>query len=160
MLTGRLFELGARRVLSSSWRTATTESGADRLNRNPGRLDLDCRPNDTGGRVWRFVAVLVLAMIGMVRFIAFADFIQQCALFTVFGAAAILPVVLNPTRNWARGFFLCFDMVYAAACIGAWFGAIHYPVSRGRGLHRWPHPWPPVRHHGLARGIAIGAGRC
>jgi hypothetical protein len=80
--------------------------------------------------VWRFVAVLVLAMIGMVRFIAFADFIQQCALFTAFGAAAILPVVLNPTRNWVRGFFLCFDMVYAAACIGAWFGAIHYPVSR------------------------------
>ena len=81
--------------------------------------------------MWRFMAVLVLATIGIARFIAFADFVQQCALLTAFGAAAILPVVLNPTRNWARGFFLCFDMVYAAACIGAWFGAIHYPVSRG-----------------------------
>src|SRR5262245_37587054 len=65
----------------------------------------------------------------MVRFVAFADFIQQCALLTAFGAAAMLPVVLNPTRNWARGFFLCFDMVYAAACIGAWLAAIVHPVS-------------------------------
>jgi len=74
--------------------------------------------------MWRFVAVLVLAMIGIVRFIAFADLMQQCALVAAFGAAAILPVVLNPTRHWARGFFLCFDLVYAAACVGAWFGAI------------------------------------
>jgi hypothetical protein len=80
--------------------------------------------------MWRFVAVLALAIIGIVRFIAFADFVQQCALLTAFGAAAMLPVVLNPTRHWARGLFLCFDMVYAAACIGAWFGAIVNPVSR------------------------------
>jgi len=82
------------------------------------------------GRVWRFVAVLGLAMIGMVWFIAFADFVQQCALITAFGGAAILPLVLNPTRHWARGFFLCFDMVYAAACIGAWLGAAVHPVPR------------------------------
>jgi hypothetical protein len=80
--------------------------------------------------MWRFVAVFGLAMIGMVWFIAFADFVQQCALITAFGGAAILPVVLNPTRHWARGFFLCFDMVYAAACIGAWLGAMAHPVPR------------------------------
>ena len=78
--------------------------------------------------MWRFVAVLVLAVIGMVWFTVFADFVQRCALITAFGAAAMLPVVLNPTRHWGRGFFLCFDMVYAAACIGAWFGSIVQPV--------------------------------
>jgi len=81
--------------------------------------------------MWRFLAVLVLALIGMVRFIAFADLMQQCALVTAFGMAGVLPLVLNPTRHWARGFFLCFDLVYAAACVGAWFGAIVTdPVSR------------------------------
>jgi len=80
--------------------------------------------------MWRFVAIVVLAMVGMVWFIGFADFVQQCALITAFGAAMMLPVVLNPTRHWARGFFLCFDMVYAAACIGAWFGSIAQPVPR------------------------------
>lgn len=81
--------------------------------------------------MWRFVAVLVLAIIGILWFVAFADLMQQCALLTAFVVAAILPVVLNPTRHWARGFFLCFDLVYAAACVGAWFGGIVMsPVSR------------------------------
>ena len=81
--------------------------------------------------MWRFVAILGLALIGMVWFIAFADLIQQCALVPAFGAAVILPSVLNPTRHWTRGFFLCFDVAYAAACVGAWFGSIVvYPVSR------------------------------
>ena len=80
--------------------------------------------------MWRFVAVFVLANIGVVWFTAFADFVQRGALLAAFGGAAILPAVLNPTRHWVRGFFLCFDMVYAAACVGAWVGAIAYPVSR------------------------------
>jgi hypothetical protein len=78
----------------------------------------------------RFVAVLVLALIGIARFIVFADLIQQYALIAAFGAAIVLPAVLNPTRHWARGFFVCFDLVYAAACGGAWFGSIVYPASR------------------------------
>jgi len=82
------------------------------------------------GRMWRFMAVLGLALLGMVWFLAFADFVQQCALITAFGAAVMLPTVLNATRHWARGFFLCFDMVYAAACIGAWLGAMAHPVPR------------------------------
>ena len=84
--------------------------------------------------MWRFVAVFVLATIGVVRFALVADSIQQGALLAGFGAAAILPAVLNPTRHWARGFFLCFDIVYAAACmgawVGAWVGAIAYPLPR------------------------------
>ena len=84
--------------------------------------------------MWRFVAVFVLATIGGARFIVVADFIQQGALLAGFGAAAILPAVLNPTRHWARGFFLCVDIVYAASCIGAWVGAwvggIAYPLPR------------------------------
>ena len=80
--------------------------------------------------MWRFVAVPVLAMVGTVWFTFFADFVQRCAIITAFGGAAMLPVVLNPTRDWARAFFVCFDMVYAAACIGAWFGALAHPVPR------------------------------
>ena len=70
--------------------------------------------------MWRFLAVLVLAFVGMAWFVFFADFVQRTACVTAFGAAMILPLVLNPTRHWARGFFLCFDMVYAASCIGAY----------------------------------------
>lgn len=73
--------------------------------------------------MWRFVAVLVLALTGMVWFVFFAGHVLQCALITAFGAALALPLVMNPTRHWARGFFLCFDMVYAAACIGAYMAA-------------------------------------
>ncbi|HTK50644.1 MAG TPA: hypothetical protein VL308_02085 [Gemmatimonadaceae bacterium] len=81
--------------------------------------------------MWRFVAVLGLALIGIVLFLGFADLIQRCALVAAFGAAAMLPAVMNPTRHWARGFFRCFDLVYAAACVGAYFGAIVvYPASR------------------------------
>jgi hypothetical protein len=80
--------------------------------------------------MWRFVAILVLALVGMVWFVFFADFVQRCALVTAFAAAAMLPAVMNATRHWARGFFLCFDMVYTAACIGAWFGAYVSQVPR------------------------------
>ena len=81
--------------------------------------------------MWRFVAVLGLADIGIVLFLGFADLIQRCALVAAFGAAAMLPAVMNPTRHWARGFFRCVDLVYAAGCVGAYFGAIVvYPVSR------------------------------
>lgn len=73
--------------------------------------------------MWRFVAVLVLALTGMVWCVFFADYVLQCAFVTAFGAAAALPLVLNPTRHWARGFFLSFDMVYAASCIGAYIAA-------------------------------------
>ena len=72
--------------------------------------------------MWRFVAVLGLADIGIVLFLGFADLIQRCALVAAFGAAAMLPAVMNPTRHWARGFFRCFDLVYAAIVV--------YPVSR------------------------------
>jgi hypothetical protein len=72
--------------------------------------------------MWRFVAVLVLALTGMVWFL-FAGYVMQCAFVSAFGAAVALPLVLNPTRHWARGFFLAFDMVYAAACIGAYMAA-------------------------------------
>ena len=82
------------------------------------------------GRMARFVAVLVLALVGMFWFTFYADFVQRCSLITAFGAAAMLPVVMNPTRHWARGFFLCFDMVYTAACIGAWFGTYGNQVPR------------------------------
>jgi hypothetical protein len=74
--------------------------------------------------MWRFLAILVLALVGMVWFL-FADLVQRCALLSAFTAGALLPLVLNPTRHWARGFFLCFDMVYTAACVGAWIAAAH-----------------------------------
>jgi hypothetical protein len=81
--------------------------------------------------MWRFVAVLVLAIAGIVWFIAFAGLMQQCALVSAFGTAVILPAVLTPTRNWARSFLVCLDMVYSTACLGAWFGALVVdPVSR------------------------------
>ena len=73
--------------------------------------------------MWRFVAVLVLALVGMVWCFFFASYVMQCAFVTAFAAAAALPLVMNPTRHWARGFFLCFDMVYAASCVGAYIGA-------------------------------------
>ena len=73
--------------------------------------------------MWRFVVVLVLAVVGMVWYLSFADYVMQCAFVTAFVAALPLPLVMNPTRHWARGFFLCVDMVYAASCIGAYMAA-------------------------------------
>ena len=73
--------------------------------------------------VWRFVAVLVLALTGIVWFLFFAGEVMQGAFVTAFVAAMTLPLVMNPTRHWARGFFLCFDIVYAASCVGAYLGA-------------------------------------
>ena len=79
--------------------------------------------------MWRFTAVHILTLIGAICFFL-ADYVQRCALITAFGVAVLLPLVLNPTRHWARGFFLCFDLVYAAACIGAGLGALAHPVPR------------------------------
>ena len=81
--------------------------------------------------MWRFVTVLVLALIGMGWCVFFADYVLRCAFVTAFGAAALLPPLLNPTRHWARGFFLSFDMVYAASCVGAYMAAYvtHAPRS-------------------------------
>jgi hypothetical protein len=72
--------------------------------------------------MWRFVAVLVLALVGMV-WCLFASFVMKCAFVTAFGAAVMLPLVMNPTRHWSRAFFLSFDLVYAASCIGAYMAA-------------------------------------
>jgi hypothetical protein len=69
------------------------------------------------------VAVLVLAVVGMVWYLVFASYVMQCAFVTAFVAALPLPLVMNPTRHWARGFFLCVDIVYAASCIGAYMAA-------------------------------------
>ena len=71
----------------------------------------------------RFVAVLVLGFVGMVWFAFFAGSVMRSAFVTAFAAALILPPVMNPTRHWGRGFFLCFDMVYAASCVGAYIAA-------------------------------------
>jgi len=73
--------------------------------------------------MWRFVAVLVLALVGMVWFVFFAGYVMRWAFVPAFAAALILPSVMNPTRHWARGFFLCFDIVYAASCLGAYVAA-------------------------------------
>lgn len=73
--------------------------------------------------MWRFVAVFVLAVTSMVWCVFFADYVLRCAFVTAFGAALALPLVMNPTRHWARGFFLAFDMVYAASCVGAYMAA-------------------------------------
>ena len=72
--------------------------------------------------MWRFVAVLVLALVGMVWCVFFAGDVMRWAFVTAFAAALVLPPVMNPTRHWARGFFLCFDMVYAASGVGANWG--------------------------------------
>jgi len=69
--------------------------------------------------MWRFVAVLVLAVVGIVWCLSLAGDVMQWAFVTAFLAALPLPLVMNPTRHWARGLFLCVDMVYAASCIGA-----------------------------------------
>jgi len=100
----------------------------------------------------RFVAVLTLAMIGMVWFVL-ADFVQQCALVTAFGAAAMLPLVANPTRYWARAFWLCVDIVYAAACIGAWFGALATHAPR---LHAFTASLLPAFVFGTMASLGIG----
>src|SRR4051812_9794065 len=71
----------------------------------------------------RFMAVLVLAMVGMGGFVFVAGYVMRSAFVTAFAAALILPPLLNPTRHWDRGFFLCFDMVYAASCVGAYIAA-------------------------------------
>jgi hypothetical protein len=73
--------------------------------------------------MWRFVTVLVLALTGMVWCVFLADHVLRCAFVTAFGAAVALPLLLNPTRHWARGFFLSFDMVYAASSVGACIAA-------------------------------------
>jgi hypothetical protein len=73
--------------------------------------------------MWRFVAVLVLALVGMVWFAFFAGYVMRSAFVTAFAAALVLPPAMNPTRHWARGFFLCFDIVYAASCVGAYLAA-------------------------------------
>ena len=73
--------------------------------------------------MWRFVAVLVLALTGMVWFVLFAGYVMRWAFVSAFAAALVLPPMMNPTRHWARGFFLCFDIVYAASCIGAYLAA-------------------------------------
>ena len=73
--------------------------------------------------MWRFVAVLVLALAGMVWFLSYAGYVMRWAFVAAFAAAVVLPSMMNPTRHWARGFFLCFDIVYAASCVGAYVAA-------------------------------------
>jgi len=73
--------------------------------------------------MWRFVAIFVLAVVGMVWCLFFGGYVARCAFVPAFGAVVVLPAVMNPTRHWARGFFLCFDIVYAASCVGAYLGA-------------------------------------
>ena len=76
----------------------------------------------------RFVAVVVLAFVGLVRLLT-ADFVTQTAMLTGFVAAAALPLVLNPTRHWRLAFWRCVDMVWAASFIGAALAAyaLHAP---------------------------------
>lgn len=100
----------------------------------------------------RFVAVLVLALIGMVWFL-FADFVQKCALISAFGAAVMLPLVANPTRYWARAFWLCVDIVYAAACIGAWFGALAVGAPR---FHAFTASLIPALALGTMASLGVG----
>ena len=71
------------------------------------------------GVAWRFAAIVVLVFAGMTWYYLFASFVQKAAYLAAFAVAVLLPLVLNPTRHWRRGFFLCFDIVYGAACIGA-----------------------------------------
>jgi hypothetical protein len=79
--------------------------------------------------MWRFVAVLVLAHAGMMWFLLFASVVQKAACLTAFGVAIMLPYVMNPTRHWRRAFFLCFDIVYAASCLGAYTAVARRPTS-------------------------------
>jgi hypothetical protein len=80
--------------------------------------------------MWRFVTVLVLALTGIVWFAVSDGYVLRCASIAGFVTAAILPAVMNPTRHWGRAFFLCFDFVYAAACVGAWLAALVVPTPR------------------------------
>ena len=107
--------------------------------------------------MWRFVAIFVLAVVGMVWCLFFGGYVGRCAFVPGFGAAVVLPAVMNPTRHWARGFFLCFDIVYAASCVGAYLGGVCDARPADGGLYRERHPRAPVRDHGVARGRPVVA---
>ena len=77
----------------------------------------------------RFVAVLVLAFVGLIRLLT-ADFVTRTAMLTGFVAGAALPLVLNPTRHWRQAFWRCVDMVWAASFIGAALAAYTLNVPR------------------------------
>lgn len=66
----------------------------------------------------RFVAVLVLAFVGLVWLVV-AGFVMRTALLNGFVAGAVLPLVMNPTRHWRQAFWRCVDLVWAASFIGA-----------------------------------------
>ncbi|HEX6053013.1 MAG TPA: hypothetical protein VFZ21_27285 [Gemmatimonadaceae bacterium] len=80
--------------------------------------------------MWRFAAVLVLAFVGMAWFVFVAGYVMRSAFVAAFLVAVVLPAVMNPTRHWARGFILCFDMVYAASWVGAYAAASVTHASR------------------------------
>ena len=76
----------------------------------------------------RFMTVLGLAMVGLVG-VVYSGFVQRAAFIVAFVTAAVLPLVLNPTRHWRQAFWRCIDIVYAASFIGASLAAhaIHAP---------------------------------
>ena len=79
--------------------------------------------------MWRFVAVAGLAFAGMTWYYLYASSVQKAAYLLAFAVAVLLPLVLNPTRHWRRAFFLCFDIVYGAACLGAYGAVVTRPAS-------------------------------
>ena len=68
--------------------------------------------------MWRFVAVFGMTQLGVAWFVA-SGRVQQVAILTAFGVAALLPAVMNPTRSWRPAFWRCVDLVYAGSAVGA-----------------------------------------
>jgi hypothetical protein len=73
----------------------------------------------------RFVAVLALAVVGLVWLLLAPGVAMKVAGINAFVAAALCPVVMTPTRKWTQAFWRCFDTAYASALVAAVVVATH-----------------------------------
>jgi hypothetical protein len=74
--------------------------------------------------MWRFVAVFVLAVVGLSWSLVDGRASTMVAVGNGFVVAVLLPLVMNPTRYWRQAFWRCVDLVYTAAVVGASIVAI------------------------------------
>ena len=81
--------------------------------------------------MWRFMAVLGLAMVGLAG-VVYSGLVVRVAFLNAFVVGAVLPMVLTPTRSWRQAFWRCFELVYAASAIAA---AIAAHVTHAPRLH-------------------------
>jgi hypothetical protein len=77
----------------------------------------------------RFMAVLVLALVGLCWFLVDRRPLTLPAVGNSFIVAVLLPLVMNPTRHWREAFWRCVDLVYTAAVVGASIFAIKTHTS-------------------------------